>query len=172
MVGEPLHPRADDPLPWDLLSALDAVFFTGQDPALLALARHARMLVVPARRRQAILAARVPIDVIVGSRVDPREVSTRADYAIPPTALVMTDGARGGIVETRDGITPFRSPPVTMALGTYGAGDSFAGALTYYVGSGLSPAVAAGRAAHHGSAVIASLDPIAAQLPLPYEPVG
>ncbi len=172
VVGEPLHPRADDPLPWDLLAGLDAVFFTGQDPALLALARHARVLVVPARRRQAILAARVPIDAIVGSRVDPREVSTLADYPIPPAALVMTDGPRGGIVETRHGITPFLSPPVASALGTYGAGDSFAGALTYYLGAGLAPALAAARAAHHGAAVIASLDPLAAQLPLPYEPAG
>lgn len=172
VVGEPLHPRAEDALPWDLLAEMDAVFFTGQDPALLGLARQARMLVVPARRRQAILAARVPIDVIVGSRVDPREVSTRADYAIPPVALVMTDGPRGGIVETRDGKTPFPSPPVASALGTYGAGDSFAGALTYYLAAGHAPAAAAARAAHHGAAVIASLDPLAAQLALPHEPIA
>jgi ribokinase len=172
VIGDPLHPRADDPLPWNLFDELDAIYFTAQDPALLALARRARVLVVPARRREAILASGVPIDVIVGSRVDPREVSTLADYAIPPGALVMTDGPRGGIVETRAGITPFRSPPVASALGTYGAGDSFAGALTYYLAAGLAPAAAAARAAHHGAAVIGSLDPLAAQLPLPHDAVG
>ncbi|MBA3457174.1 MAG: sugar kinase [Deltaproteobacteria bacterium] len=169
VVGEPLHPRADDPLPWDFLHSLDAVYFTAQDPALLTLARHARVLVVPARRRQCIQAARIPIDAIVGSRVDPREVSTLADYAIHPAALVMTDGPRGGVVETRDGLTPFLSPPVASALGTYGAGDSFAGALTYYLAAGLDPVRAAGQAAHHGAAVVASVDPLAAQLPLPHD---
>ncbi|HET7505324.1 MAG TPA: PfkB family carbohydrate kinase [Kofleriaceae bacterium] len=43
VVGEPLHPRADDPLPWDLLDDVDAVYFTAQDPALLVRARRARV---------------------------------------------------------------------------------------------------------------------------------
>lgn len=168
VIGEPLHPRADDALPWDLLGELDAVYFTAQDPALLGLARRSRMLVVPARRRECIAAAGIPIDVIVGSRADPREASTLADYAVPPRALVMTDGARGGIVEQGDGVTRFPSPAVAKALGTYGAGDSFAGALTYYLAAGLDPVQAAGRAAHHGAAVVASLDPLAAHLALPH----
>ncbi|MDB4961468.1 MAG: PfkB domain protein [Myxococcales bacterium] len=172
VIGEPLHPRTDDPLPWDLFAELDAIYFTAQDPALLRLARRARILVVPARRREAIAAAGIAIDVIVGSCNDPREVSARADYAIPPAALVMTDGPRGGIVETADGITRFTSPSVPSTGGSYGAGDSFAGALTYYLAAGLDPAQAAARAAHHGAAVIASLDPLAAQLPLPYEPAA
>src|SRR5262245_19956215 len=35
VIGEPLHPLASDPLPWDLLDTLDAVYFTAQDPQLL-----------------------------------------------------------------------------------------------------------------------------------------
>ena len=169
VIGEPLHPCADDPLPWEALDGFDAIYFTAQDPALLGLARRARLLVVPARRRQCIAAARVPIDVIVGSRADPLEASTLADYAIPPRALIMTDGPRGGIVETREGTTAFRSPPVVKALGTYGAGDSFAGAVTYYLAAGFPPDRAAAHAAHHGAAVVASLDPLAAQLRLPHD---
>jgi ribokinase len=51
--------------------------------------------------------------------------------------------------------------------GAYGAGDSFAAALTYYLAAGLDAAAAAERASHHGAAVVASLDPLTAQLALP-----
>jgi ribokinase len=51
--------------------------------------------------------------------------------------------------------------------GAYGAGDSFAAALTYYLAAGLDALAAAERASHHGAAVVASLDPLAAQLALP-----
>jgi ribokinase len=71
VIGEPLHPRAGDPLPWELLDELDAVYFTAQDPALLARARRARVLVVAARRRDCLDAAGIRADAIVGSRVDP-----------------------------------------------------------------------------------------------------
>ncbi len=167
VIGEPLHPRAGDPLPWELLDELDAVYFTAQDPALLARARRARVLVVAARRRECLAAAGVRADAVVGSRVDPRERGALADHAVPPAALVMTDGARGGTVETAEGVARFASPPVAAVGGTYGAGDSFAGALTYYLAAGLDAREAAARAARHGAAVVGSLDPLAAQLPLP-----
>jgi ribokinase len=167
VIGEPLHPRADDPLPWQLLDELDAVYFTAQDPALLERARRARVLVVAARRRACIVAAGVKVDAIVGSRVDPRERAALADYAVPPVALVMTDGARGGTVETAGGVARFASLRVEATGGAYGAGDSFAGALTYYLATGLDAAAAAALAAPHGAAVVASFEPLAAQLPLP-----
>lgn len=167
VVGEPLHPRADDPLPWQLLGELDAVYFTAQDPALLAKARAARVVVAAARRRPCIVASGIRVDVVVGSRADPREVATRADYPVPPTALVMTAGSHGGTVETADGLARYPSPPVTITGGAYGAGDSFAGALTYHLARGLDPLAAAAAAAPYGAAVVASLDPIAAQRDLP-----
>jgi ribokinase len=166
VIGEPLHPEASDPLPWQLLDTLDAVYFTARDPALLVRARRARVLVASARRGACIAAAGVKLDAIVGSLHDPRERSRLADYAIAPAALVMTDGARGGTVETATGITRFTSPHVAANGGAYGAGDSFAAALTYHLAGGLAAAAAAARAAHHGAAVVASLDPLAAQLPL------
>ncbi|HWO20515.1 MAG TPA: PfkB family carbohydrate kinase [Kofleriaceae bacterium] len=166
VVGEPLHPRADDPLPWEIIDELDAVYFTAQDPALLARARHARVLVAAARRRECIAAAGIELDAIVGSRADPRERAARADYAVPPAALVMTEGPLGGAVETAGGVARFASPRADVTGGTYGAGDSFAGALTYYLAAGMSALEAAVHAAHHGAAVVGSLDPLAAQLPL------
>ncbi|HET7505325.1 MAG TPA: hypothetical protein VFK02_30105 [Kofleriaceae bacterium] len=79
----------------------------------------------------------------------------------------MTDGPGGGTVETSAGVAPFASPQVAASGGAYGAGDSFAGALTYYLAAGLDATTAAAAAAHHGAAVVASLDPLDAQLALP-----
>jgi ribokinase len=167
VVGEPLHPRRTDPLPWDELATCDAAYFTAQDPDVLRAARAAKLLVVTARRREALIRSGVEVDVIVGSAGDPREASTLADYPKPPRALVLTDGARGGRVETREGVAHFApSLPPAAIVGSYGAGDSFAGALVYFLARGLSPLEAAGRAAAYGAAVLASLIPLDAQLSL------
>jgi ribokinase len=168
VVGEPLHPEASDPLPWELLGELDAVYFTAQDPRVLARARDARLLVATARRKRAIAESGVRLDAIIGSKSDPREASAMEDYDPRPSALVMTDGARGGSVYTDAETGTFESPPATMEGGTYGAGDSFAGAFTYYLAAGHAPLAAATRAAHHGAAVLARVNPLRAQLPLPY----
>lgn len=167
VIGEPLHPRKDDRLSWDLLADCDAAYFTGQDPETLLAARHARLLVVTARRQEALARSGVQADVVVGSAHDPRESSTRADYAVPPRALVMTDGAAGGYIETSDGRQRFPavSPPSPI-VGAYGAGDSFAGALTWFLAHGLGIADACTRAADHGAAVLRGINPIEHQLPL------
>lgn len=167
VVGEPLHPVATDPLPWELFGELDAVYFTAQDPELLRRARAARVLVATARRRPAILESGVRLDAVVGSRADPRETGERADYPGPPGACVMTEGARGGSVETAAGIARFAAPAQNdVSGGAYGAGDSFAGALTYHLAAGLEPLEAATLAAPHGAAVLSDIDPLEAQRPL------
>jgi ribokinase len=167
VLGEPHHPRADDPLPWELLARCDAVYFTADDPAALRLARRARVLVATARRRPALAAAGVRADVVVGSATDARERSTLADYPTPPDALVLTEGARGGRIETPAGTARFEAPPAPPRLGgAYGAGDSFAAALTWYVAAGLPLLDACARAGRHGAAVLAGLDPRETQLPL------
>jgi ribokinase len=164
VIGEPHHPRRSDPLPWDLLATCDAAYFTAQDPEVLQAARAARVLVVAARRREALARSGVRADVVVGSTSDPRELATLADFAVAPGALVLTSGARGGQVETASGTTSFAAVPVATVAGAYGAGDSFAGALVYYLATGLDPAAAAARAAAHGAAVLAGLVPIENQL--------
>ena len=104
---------------------------------------------------------------MIGSRSDPREVSALADYPVPPGALVLTEGKAGGTVTTAAGIERFAAPSsAPTGGGAYGAGDSFTGALVYYLAAGLPAAVACARAAVHGAAVLASLDPLEAQLPL------
>lgn len=167
VVGAPLQARVDDQLPLDVLATCDAVFFTGQDADILRAARAARVLVVTARRRAVLDRAGVRADVVVGSASDPRETSTLADYRVAPDALVMTAGAAGGRIETRDGITRFpAAPPPAVRRASYGAGDSFAAALTWYVACGLSVADACRHAAVHGAAVLAGRTPLDAQLPL------
>jgi ribokinase len=168
VLGQPLHPRHDDPLPWEILSQCHGVYFTAQDPLVLQKARAARMLVATARRRHAIVSSGVHIDVIVGSASDPDEVSSLKDYPVPPTALVLTEGARGGRIETRDGLTRFAPPPTASGTGSaYGAGDSFAGALTWYLSAGLPVKQACERAGAHGAAVFQGLIPIDVQIELP-----
>jgi ribokinase len=167
VVGQPLQPRADDPLPWELLARCDAAYSTTDDPAAIRAARAARVLVATARRRHVLAAAGVRADAVVGSALDAREASILADYPLPPGALVLTEGAAGGRVETAAGTARFAAPPSPPAAGgAYGAGDTFAAALTYFLAAGLAPADAAARAAHHGAAVLRALDPREAQLPL------
>jgi ribokinase len=167
VVGEPLHPQRDDRLSWNELATCDAAYFTGQDPDTLVEARRARLLVVTARRAEALRASGVRADVVVGSAHDPREASVLGDYAVQPGALVMTEGADGGYVDTANGrkrFAPARAP--SPVLGAYGAGDSFAGALTWYLASGLDAVDAAERAAVHGAAVLGGANPLEHQLRL------
>ena len=167
VVGAPLQARIDDPLPWDVLGTCDAVFFAGQDADILRAARASRVLVVTARRRPVLLRSGVRADVVVGSVSDPLEASTLADYPVAPDALVMTEGAAGGRVETRDGVVRFAAAPVPgVRRASYGAGDSFAGALTWYVARGLPVVGACSRAAVHGAAVLVGPTPLESQLPL------
>jgi ribokinase len=167
VIGRPLHPRRDDPLPWDLLSSCDAVYFTGQDPHTIVAARAARVLVVTARRADALARAGVRADVVVGSSNDPREKSTLADYPVAPGALVMTRGGAPGTIETKNGAITFPPPrPPDPIVGTYGAGDTFAGALTWYLALGLPLVEACTRAGVHAAAVLAGANPLEEQVPL------
>ncbi|XYI00707.1 PfkB family carbohydrate kinase [Sorangium sp. So ce1128] len=49
-------------------------------------------------------------------------------------------------------------------LGDYGAGDSFAGALTYHLAHGLPVEEACRRAGRHGAAVLRGIDPLETQI--------
>jgi ribokinase len=167
VVGEPLHPQRDDRLSWDELASCDAAYFTGQDPQTLVEARRAKLLVVTARRQRALAESGVRADVVVGSAHDPREAGALAEYALPPRALVITEGASGGYIETPGGRQRFAAPaPPSPIVGAYGAGDSFAGALTWYLTRGLATADACVRASEHGAAVLRGINPLEHHLPL------
>jgi ribokinase len=79
----------------------------------------------------------------------------------------MTEGAAGGRIETAEGVRRFAAPALDPgAQGAYGAGDSFAGALTWYLACGLDIDAACERAAVHGAAVLRGLNPREHQLAL------
>ena len=166
VVGEPLHPERADALPWDELTSCDGVYFTAQDPAAITAARAARILVLTARRRPALIRSGARADVVLGSALDPREACTLDDFPAEqrPAALVLTEGAAGGVVYTAEGARRFPAPQRSGKIrGAYGAGDSFAGALTYYLAKGLPVLEACTRAGHHGAAVLGTLEPLEAQ---------
>jgi ribokinase len=167
VTGGPLQPAASDPLPWSLLKDCDAAYFTGADPESLRLARAARLLGMTARRIDVARAARVAPDVIVGSVSDPRENAALAAYDPAPRALVLTDGPRPVRVVRAEGESFVPAPPAPARIeGDYGAGDSFAAALTYYLARGLSIEEACRRAGPHGAAVLAGIEPFENQLEL------
>jgi ribokinase len=167
VTADPLQPAATEPLPWSLLGDCDAVYFTGADPESLRLARAARRLVVTARRSAALRAAAVAPDVILGSVADPRENAAIDTYAPAPHALVLTDGPRPVTIFRGNGVTLVDAPPApARVLGDYGAGDSFAGALTFFLAHGLSVEEACRRAGPHGAAVLQGIDPFETQTDL------
>jgi ribokinase len=164
VTADPLQPAATDPLPWSILAGCDAVYFTGTDPESLRLARAARCLVVTARRSAALRAAAIAPDVIVGSVSDPRENAPLDAYDPGPGALVLTDGPRAVRIFRREGTTLIDAPPAPAhIIGDYGAGDSFAGALTFFLAHGLSLEEACRRAGPHGVSVLHGIDPLEMQ---------
>ena len=117
----------------------------------------------------AVAATATAADVVVGSAHDPREASALANYPVAPRALVLTEGARGGTLETATGVERFAAPPPPALTGAaYGAGDSFAAALTWYLAAGLDLPTACARSGPHGAAVLRGLDPRSTQLALQY----
>lgn len=167
VTAPPLQAAAGDPLPWDLLAGCDAAYFTGSDPASLVHARAARRLIVTARRVEALRASGVAADVVVGSVADPRENRPFDAYEPAPGALVLTDGPRPVRVVRATGTTLVDAPPAPPRVaGDYGAGDSFAAALTYFVAHGETVEEACRRAGPFGAAVLRGIDPLVQQQPL------
>src|SRR3954469_2323529 len=57
ILGPRLVPHGEDPLPWDALAGLDAVYVTGGDPAAIRAARAARAVVATPRALPALAEA-------------------------------------------------------------------------------------------------------------------
>jgi ribokinase len=136
VLGERLQPVAGDALPWAALAAADAVYFTAGDAAALRAARAARTLVATARARDAIAEARVELDALVGSAVDPAERCEGIDPE--PRLVVETAGAEGGGWHAPGGRGGRFAAvqPSDPAGDAYGCGDSFAAGLTFALASG------------------------------------
>jgi ribokinase len=180
VLGERIVPLASDPLPWDALAELDAIYLTGADAGAVRLARAARVLVATPRAIGALVESGVRLDVLVGSADDPGEAYVPGTLEPEPLVVVRTRGDAGGTWEVAaDAVeappvpwlpageaggswraTPLPDPPVDA----YGCGDSFAAALAYGLGAGMMLADAIELAARCGAAVLCGRGPYGAML--------
>jgi ribokinase len=168
VLGPRLGPRGADPLAWELLDEVDAVYLTAGDVEAVRQARRARTLVATPRGLDTLADAHVELDALVSSGRDPGELYRAGDLDPAPRVVVRTLGAAGGEWETEDGKRGRWGPaplpgPVRDA---YGAGDSFAAGLTYGLGAGWTVERAVELAARCGAACLTGRGPYEAQLRL------
>jgi ribokinase len=157
VLGAGLKPRGEEPLPWEELARMDAVYFVSGDVTALRHARRAKVLVATARVLPVLSEARVSLDVLVHSSADAGEQYEEGSLEVPPAAVVSTEGSRGGRWRTASGEAG-RYPAVPIPgerQDAYGAGDSFAAGLTFALGRGDSLSLALEQAARSGAAAFA-----------------
>ena len=166
VMGERLGPGATDPLPWAELDDVDAVYFTAGDPGAVRAARAAHKLVATVRALDVLAEAHVQLDALVSSADDEGELYTPGDIDPPPLLVVRTAAAGGGSFVAADGhrgewaAAPLPGPPVDA----YGAGDCFAGGLTYGLAEGRPVQQALALAARCGAACVTGRGPYEGQL--------
>ena len=168
VIGRKLVPCRVDPLPWEELSEVDAVYFTGGDPAALVAARSARVLVATARELETLRAAGVELDALVRSGRDPGERYRPGDLEPRPRLVVATAGSAGGRYAVKGGPSGvFAAAPLPGPLvDTYGGGDSFAACLAFALAAGRSVEGALALAARCGAACLTGRGPYTRQLRL------
>ena len=169
VLGERIVPHGDDTLPWELLAHADGVYFTGGDPDALRAARSARVLVATPRAREAITAAGVKLDVLVHSGSDEGERIEPGELSPPPALTVTTLGALGGRWRNEaGGEGGWEAAPLPAPVAdAYGAGDTFAAALTFALASGRDLDGALALAARCSAACLTGQGPYGAELPAP-----
>jgi ribokinase len=166
IVGERRVAHGLDDLPWGRLARADAVYVTGGDAAAIRAARRAQRLVATPRAAGGVRAAGVRLEALVGSAADRLEALDAESLTPPPELVVHTRGAHGGewqAGERRHGTWQAAELPGPR-VDAYGAGDSFAGGLTYALGAGLDVDAALQLAARCGAANMTGRGPYAGQL--------
>jgi ribokinase len=162
IVGDRHAPHGDDDLPWERMDGADTVFVSGGDHAAMEQARRGKLLVATPRAVDTL--AGIRIDALVGSgndrleQVDPSEL----DVGL----VVTTAGSEGGTWqggEHRTGTFEAAELPGPL-VDEYGAGDTFAGGLTYALGVGYEIDVALAFAARAGAANLTGRGPYAGQI--------
>ncbi|HEV2723055.1 MAG TPA: PfkB family carbohydrate kinase [Thermoleophilaceae bacterium] len=166
VIGDRSGPSGHDPLSWEQLAEMDAVYFTAGDPAAVRATRAARTMVATPRGLETLVEAGVQLDALVASANDPGERYARGDLRPEPELVVRTAGAGGGEWEREDGETGryAASPPTGPIADAYGCGDSFAAGLTVGLGQGMEVREALELAARCGAACLTGHGPYAGQL--------
>ncbi len=154
-IGKKLHPFGGDPLPWDALAEIDAVYFTAGDVEALRAARQARVLVATARELATLVEARVQLDALVHSATDPGEAYEASQIDPEPKLVVATRGSEGGryIAGEKSGTYAATELPGPF-VDSYGAGDSFAAGLAFALARGDELEEALAFAAKCGAAAM------------------
>jgi len=165
-IGERLAPRGRDPLDWDELRRADGVYLTAADAEALHAARDAGVLVASPRAGRVLHEEDVRLDALVYSDRDEFEIAFAGALDPPPTLLVATRGAEGGRYETAQGQTgSWTAAPLPGPIAdTYGAGDSFAAALTFALAQGQGSDAALALAARAGAVCLTGRGPYQRQL--------
>jgi ribokinase len=121
------------------------------------------------RAREALAAAGVQLDVLVRSGSDEGERVEAGELSPPPALTVTTLGARGGRWRTEGGdagdwaAAPLPGP----GADAYGAGDTFAAALTFGLAARRELDAALALAARCSAACVTGRGPYGAELPEP-----
>jgi ribokinase len=165
VIGERSEPRHSDPLGWDELGAIDAVYFTAGDTDALLAARSARVLVGTSRILDTFKGSGVQLDALVGSAADDSESYREGDLEPPPLLSVRTDGASGGTFRELGGpVERYPAAPLPGPVADrYGAGDSFAAALTFGLAAGMTARAAIDLAARCAASVLTGRGPYEGQ---------
>ena len=165
VVGPRLAPSASDSLAWDEFDRADAVYVTAGDPEAIRLARSARVLVATARILPDVKESGVELDALVASKSDPAEAFQEGDLDPPPRLVVLTEGAKGGTYRRAgEDWSRLKAPDLTVPIvDRYGAGDAFAGGLTYAIAKGMEDGAAVEFAARCGAAVLGGRGPYEGQ---------
>jgi ribokinase len=143
-VGERLAPTAGDGLDLGPLRGADSVYATACDAALLAIAARSGALLVTTRIGPAQRYADVTgITAAVYSADDPGETRDLPGWSRLAGVTIATEGAAGGHWHEGDGRPQDRGrwgavAPPGPVRDTYGAGDSFAGGVTFGLAGGDS----------------------------------
>ena len=154
-LGKKLHPHGSDPLPWEELAEIDAVYFSAGDADALRAARQARVLVATARELPTLVAAGVQLDVLVRSGRDPSEAYEPGLLDPEPHMIVSTMGRDGGnYVAGDDSGSWAAAEPQGPIVNAYGAGDSFAAGLAFALARGDGTDQALAFAAECGAAAM------------------
>jgi ribokinase len=142
------------------MDGYDAVFFVAGEPEALRTTRAAHFVSATPRELQWLVEGGVHLDLLVGSATDPGE---RYEGGLDVALVVATEGTRGGVA---DGHRYGPAEPPGPIVDTYGAGDSFAAALTFALARGDELDHALALASRAGAAVITGKGPYTAQLTL------
>lgn len=165
-IGERLSPSGHDELDWEDLRQADGVYLTAADAGGLHAARGAAVLVASPRAGRVLHEERVRLDALVYSDNDEFETAFAKALDPAPTLLVATRGAERGRYETAQGERgTWEAAPLPGPIAdTYGAGDSFAAALTFALARGMDPDEALAVAARAGAVCLTGRGPYEHQL--------